>query len=351
MTVKTIRSNQWLMLFVSLCLMTILGCKGNERKNIPDVSEVKVDVKIQRFEQDLFNLDTMNMIADIKNLNNEYGYFADLYFSEIMNFKRLHDTTSMEYLSIVNQFVHYPSIKALYDTCQIVYGDFGEIEAEFKKAFQFHKYYFPNRPTPKVTTLISEYGVAAASIGADEVMIGLDMFLGADYQPYYYPPVQLPQYITRTLNKEHIVPKAMEALSREIVGNNEGLRLLDKMIHNGKSLYLLDLFQPYVADSIRLGITSRQVKWLNDNEAEMWKTVFVDNLYETKLKKQGLVGLVEVAPTSPGMPLESPGNAGSWVGWQIVKLYMENNPTITVEELLNQKDAQRILQGSRYKPR
>ncbi|NJN78117.1 MAG: hypothetical protein HC803_07095 [Saprospiraceae bacterium] len=177
------------------------------------------------------------------------------------------------------------------------------------------------------------------------------MFLGADYQPYYYPPVQLPQYITQTLNQEHITPKVMEALAREIIGVNDGTRLIDFMIHNGKALYLLDLFQPQIEDNIRLGISPEQSDWLYDNEAEMWKTVFIENLYETKLKKKGLLGLVEVAPTSPGMPQESPGNAGSWVGWQIVKGYMESNPNITLEQMLQEKDAQKILQGSRYKPR
>lgn len=351
MNVKIIKSNQWLILGVSLCIMTVWGCNGNAKKNIPDVSEVNVKVEIQRFEQDLFNLDTNNLAVDIQQLNDKYGYFANLYFSEIMGFKKLNDTLSTDYINIVRSFRNYPSIQNLYDTCQTVYGDFAEIEAEFTKAFQFYKYYFPNRPTPKVTTFISEYGVAVASIGAEELIVGIDMFLGANYAPYYYQPVQLPQYITRTLNAEHVVPKTMEVLAREIVGSDNGLRLIDKMIHNGKALYLLDLFQPHVEDSIRLGITSQQTQWLKDNEGEMWRTVFVNNLYETKLKKEGLLGLIEVAPTSPGMPLESPGNAGSWVGWQIVKKYMESNPNFTIEQLLNEKEAQRILQGSRYKPK
>ncbi|MFT6149965.1 MAG: hypothetical protein ACJAUH_002662 [Saprospiraceae bacterium] len=350
MNIKKNSLNPWLNIGLFLCLLTIISCGSNERKDIPDVSEVQVKLNVQRFEQELFNLDSNNLQTEVQALNEKYGYFADLYFSEIMRFKPLHDS-AFDYLNTVNGFINYPSIRTLYDTCQLVYGDFSEVEKDLTSAFQFYKYHFPEKPIPKITTFISEYGVAIASVDETEVVIGLDMFLGADYQPYYYPPVQLPNYITQTLDQKHITPKVMEALARDIVGVNEKNRLIDFMVHNGKALYLLDLFQPYIEDNLRLGITPKQSDWLYANEAEMWKTVFIDNLYETKLKKNGLLGLVEVAPTSPGMPRESPGNAGSWVGWQIVKGYMENNPNMTLKQLLQEKDAQKILQGSSYRPR
>lgn len=328
-----------------LSLMTIWSCGSN---NYPDVSDIEVDINIQRFEQDLFQIDTNNLTQSLNQLNEKYDYFANLYISEIMGFKRLQDT-SMAYADIIPQFISYPTIRQLYDTCQLVYGDFSIVEKDLRKALQYHKYYFPNRPTPTITTFISEYSIGAATIGEEQIVIGLDMFLGQDYQPYYYPEVQLPNYVTRTMNRQHLVPKAMEALSREIVGQHNGLRLIDKMIQNGKVLYVLNLLQPHVPDYIKLGITKEQAEWLPINEAEMWKTVFIEKLYDKKLNK--LQGLVEVAPTSPLMPLESPGNTGSWVGWQIVKAYMENNPNITLDQLLQEQDAQKILTASRYKPR
>jgi len=334
-----------------ICLVTIFSCQGNEKKFIPDVSAVVVDVKVKRFEHDLFKLDTNNIYESISALETQYPEFNNIHFAGIMNFKRDFQDTSLQYASMVPPFINYPSVQQLYDTCQLVYGDFSLVEAELEKAFKFYKYYFPKNKTPNITTFISEYGVGVGTIGAEELIIGLDMFLGKDYPPYYYPPVQLPNYVTRTMNREHIVPKAMEALAGEIVGQTQGNRLIDLMINNGKRLYLLDLFQPHISDSIRLGYTSAQVDWLKDNEGEMWKSVFIDNLYETKLKQAGLLGLIEPAPTSPGMPNESPGSAGNWVGWQIVKKYMENVPNITVEQLLKEKDAQKILMASRYRPR
>ena len=328
-----------------LFVMTFGSCSNSD---YPDVSDVDVTVNVQRFEQELFEIDTNNLLPNLQKLHEKYDYFADLYFSEIMKFKQLQDS-SMAYAAIIPEFINYPSVKQLYDTCQLVYRDFSTVEKEFKTAFQFYKYYFPNKPTPTVTTFISEYGIGAATIGESQIIVGLDMFLGADYLPYYAPGVQLPNYVTRTMNQQHIVPKAMEALAREIVGQQDGLRLLDKMIQNGKSLYILDLLQPHIPDYIKLGITEEQAAWLPNNEAEMWKTVFIERLYERNIKQ--LQGLIEMAPTSPGMPPESPGNTGSWVGWQIVKQYMEKHPNITLGQLLQEQDAQKILTDSKYKPK
>ncbi|NJN78116.1 MAG: hypothetical protein HC803_07090 [Saprospiraceae bacterium] len=127
MIVKKSGSKFWLNISLFVCLLTIISCVSNDRKDIPDVSEVQVKLKIQRFEQELFNLDTNNLEIAVEALNGKYGYFADLYFSEIMGFKPLHDST-LTYVNTVKDFINYPSIRTLYDTCQIVYGDFSEVE-------------------------------------------------------------------------------------------------------------------------------------------------------------------------------------------------------------------------------
>jgi len=36
---------------------------------------------------------------------------------------------------------------------------------------------------------------------------------------------------------------------------------------------------------------------------------------------------------------------------QIVRQYMKNNPYVTLEQLMNETDAQKILTASKYKPK
>ena len=56
------------------------------------------------------------------------------------------------------------------------------------------------------------------------------------------------------------------------------------------------------------------------------------------------------APYSKGIPVESPGQVAVWVGWNIVNEFMANNKDVTISELFEIKDAQYILNKSKYKP-
>ena len=56
------------------------------------------------------------------------------------------------------------------------------------------------------------------------------------------------------------------------------------------------------------------------------------------------------APFIQGFPDGSPGRIGHWLGWQIVKAYMEKNPTISIEKLMTHNNAQKLLNESKYKP-
>ena len=55
-------------------------------------------------------------------------------------------------------------------------------------------------------------------------------------------------------------------------------------------------------------------------------------------------------PFTAEISQESPGRLGVWIGWQIVDSYMRNNEQVTIQELMSEGDAQKILEQSFYKP-
>ena len=55
-------------------------------------------------------------------------------------------------------------------------------------------------------------------------------------------------------------------------------------------------------------------------------------------------------PFTAEVTQESPGRLGWWVGWRIVDSYMRNNANITLHQLFEETDAQKILEQSFYKP-
>jgi uncharacterized protein YjaZ len=56
------------------------------------------------------------------------------------------------------------------------------------------------------------------------------------------------------------------------------------------------------------------------------------------------------SPFIQGFPEGSPSRIGHWLGWQIVKAYMLNNPKIPIKELMRNNNMQQILDASKYKP-
>lgn len=332
------KTTRWLTLILLVLAQSCLPDKG---KNIPDVSEIDVNIKVQRFEKDLMSIDTNHVSAAMSDLAEKYPVFLkEIYLPKIL--PALQDTNMMAL------FVKSPGIRKLYDTCMIVYNDLSGIESELNQAFRFYKYYFPERNVPNVVSFISEYSIGTFTYEQELLGIGLDFFLGADYP--FYNSAFFPMYIKRTMNREHLVAKSIEALASDIVGEASEERLLDLMLNNGKTLYIMDHLLPYTADSIKLAYTQQQVAWCEANELEIWSHFLTEDLlYSTRRKD--IRKLVDHSPNSPGMPAEAPGRTANWIGWQIVKSYMLRHPETTFEELVALKDAQVFLDKSKYKPR
>lgn len=320
-----------------LCMSS---CFEDKTKHIPDVSNIITDLKFREFEKDMFSLDTMNTIAGMHQLDSLYpGFFRDIYLAKII--------PALQNPQIFDLFVKTPQIRQLYDTTQIVLGNFTPYKNDLDQAFKFYKYHFPDAEIPEIITFISEYSLG--NFVADGMVgIGLDFFLGSNY-PRYNPSF-FPAYIRRSMNPEHLVSKTMDAVASDLVGEIAGDRLIDYMIHNGKKYYVLDLLLPHTADSLLLQYSGTQVEWLEKNELQIWSHLIgEDLLYSTRYKD--IRKLVDYSPNAPGMPSEAPGRTANWLGWNIVKAYMKRHPEVTPAELLKLTDSQKILDGSKYKPR
>ncbi len=315
-------------------------------KNIPDVSHIKSDVKVIRFEQDLFAIDTNNIEAGVKGLEENYGTFFSEVFIKIIGDLRNPDATPEQ---LVGKMVTNPAIRKLYDTCMVEYPNSAEIDAQLSEAFKYYQHYFPNDSLPQIYSYISEYSLGAFTYENQYAGFGWDFFLGKDYPGY--DPNYFPDYIKARMSQEYIVPKLIEAIATDKVGQQKGNRFIDYIVQNGKILYLKDLLLPYTPDSIKLEYSAVQTNWVINNEVEMWSHFLKEELmYSTRQRDfRKLIDHSPIAP--PGMPQEAPGRAGNWMGWQIVKAYMARNPEVTVTQLLDNKDAQAILEEGRYKPR
>jgi hypothetical protein len=337
-------------LFCSLIAFAFSACNNNPCKPAPDVSEIEADIKFNRFDQDLFNLSTQNPdTVALAALREKYPDFADFYF-ELLGFKNPNEPDD-SLLSRLQGFASYPQVKATYDTVQTVYGDISDVEADLSQAFKYFKHYFPERDLPKLITMYSEfsYGIMIPPYG-NNCVVSLEAFFGVDYDLYYSPQINLPRYITRTLNRDHIAAKVLYASIEDMVEDSTvSTNLLDYMILNGKKLFILDKLMPCTPDSVKFGCSGTQAEFLNDSEFQMWKEVFSSKLYDIDYK--AFQKYISLSPNSPDMPPEAPGNTGSYIGFKIVEAFMKRNPNYSFDQLIDLKDSKQILVQSKYKPR
>ncbi len=321
-----------------------------DKEPIPDVSHIEVPVHIRRFEQDLFAIDTSQVAGGIALLQEQYPEFAPLFFKEVIGaYDPMLAPDGPEVY--IRGLLTHPAVRQLYDTTQIVFADLEPVQQEFGQALKFFKYYFPQQPVPDLTTFISEYTLAAFIYGDNRLAVGLDFFLGADYPYQRYNPgnPNFSRYLVRSFNKDHLVMKALQPLVEDLVGPVPGNRLIDYMVHNGKKLYIMDHLLPFKPDTVIFEYSPAQLQWCFDNERDMWAFfTSEDLLYSTDYVKWRK--MVEYSPNSPGMPPEAPGRTANFIGWRIVSAYMKRHPEVSMEQLITLRDAQAILDGSRYKP-
>ena len=70
-------------LIISLLLASVFfSCN---QKNVPDVSDIKIELSTRRFEKDLFSLDTNNLAPQLDQLIAKYPSFGENFLSTILN--------------------------------------------------------------------------------------------------------------------------------------------------------------------------------------------------------------------------------------------------------------------------
>lgn len=226
-----------------------------------------------------------------------------------------------------------------------VFGNFSQIEEQFEQAFGYLRYYYPDAPLPKIQTVITGFG-QDLYVSDSVIIIGLDYFLGPSAK---YRPLDYPSYIQARFSPEFIVPTCILQLSKIYNQTNyQDKSLLADMIFFGKSYFMAERILPCVDDSLIVQYTSRQMRDVNDNQNIIWAS-FLQNelLYETNhFIKDKFIG---ERPAVPEIGSRCPGRIGAWVGWQIIRSYMEKNPA-SLQDLMSNSDAAEIFRLSGYKP-
>ena len=322
----------------------ITSCSNDVKK--PDVSTVPVELKVQRFENDLFALDTLHPDVSIAGLRKSYGSFYDLFMYRITTLGTRDSLLTQEHLL---SFVKDTNFRNIYNECEKQFGTFESQKAELAQAFKYYKYYFPEKNIPRIVTLLSAFSFPVVC-DSTTLGIGLDMYLGPEYRYYSTLEPALPNFIRSHMSKEYLVCDAMRGWAMSDYSIDESTaKLMDMMISEGRMMMFLEHVLPDANDTIRTGYSQKQLDWCKANEKKVW-SFFVDNQLLFSVDPNILSKYAADGPTTNGFPKESPGNIGRYLGWRIVKSYMKKHPEVSLRQLMEMRDLQAVYAGAGYKP-
>lgn len=313
-----------------------------------DTDEIEADIDITRFEQELFSIERENFAEQVEALEQQYPLMMELYVEQLL---KIGSIEQGNYLPHLEQWVYDPYMRELYDTVQVAFPNLQEAEAEIEEGLRHYKYWYPEAEIPEFYTTITGMTYQVLTYGGEIMVLSPDMFLGEDYK--YYPSRGYYEYQMSRFEPVYIKPQVLKALFSMEYPMEEHIdkTLLSEMIYQGKMLYWLDIMAPDMPDSMKIEYTAEQLEWAEENEGQTWAFMVNEGLFYETASKPKERFLVDGPFTNfDGVPQESSPRLGEWVGWQIVRSYMEEHEEMTPQELFR-TDYETILQESKYKPR
>ncbi|MBR5823706.1 MAG: hypothetical protein IKY67_06155 [Paludibacteraceae bacterium] len=319
----------------------LISCKREKRR--ADLTGIECDIKIERFDSLFWGLDTTRLAEEFAKLQAEHPNITPIYTENVVQFGHpdsaiTHDTYKL--------FRSNKEVGKLYEDALKIYADVSDIEKDLTEAFRRAKYFLPQFPTPRVYCHVS--GLNQSLIVDEEfISLSIDNYLGADYQ--LYKEIGIYKYQRPNMRREKVAPDYITAWLSSEFSNSLADNLLSDMIRYGKILYTVSVLLPKTPERVIMGYSEEQWDWVKKNEANMWNALIASkDLYTTSMMiKNQYIG---DGPFTKPFTQESPGRAGTYIGWRIVENYMKHNPQISIQQLLQQPDAQMILNNSNYRP-
>lgn len=313
---------------VPFLFLIIASCKkDSELEN--EIANINIDINVERFDRYVAEASK----NDFSNLKQAYPFMFSERDNDSTWVETKSDTLQLQLLTEVNK----------------VFGGFEKTELEVESLFNHIKYYFPEFNPPRVITTTNYVRYRNRIIVTDTIAIfALDSYLGSNHEFY----INIPKYITATLKKEQIVVDLAEEYAKKYIYQKQNKTLLDEMIYFGKQLYFKDAVIPFKTEAECIGYTQAQLDWSIANESLIWE-YFVDRelLFSTDSKLPSR--FINPAPFSKfykeDIDTDSPGRLGQYIGWQIIRAYMQQNDVALKDMLITSTED--IFNNSKFKPR
>jgi hypothetical protein len=322
--------------------LLLVSCSKSSRFEI-NTNKNRVEVKIHRFDKDLLSIDSTNMKPGVDSLYARYPEFIQDFTDNIL------DTASTDTVAVRNllhKYITDSTFSAVNKKTLETFKDISDIETKVSDAYTYIHHYFPNVTLPEVYFYVSGLN-RAVMMNEKFIGIGTDFYLGTDF-PIYRSMTY--DYLIYNMRRECLATDLVSTtLFRMFVMDSQNYRLLDNMLFRGKVMYLLSVIMPKEKPEVLMGYSPEQWKWSKKYEKEIWASM-IDNKHLFSTDVILIRKYMNEAPFTAPVSQESPGRLGTYIGWQIVKSYMDKNVKVSLTDLMSDNNYQKMLEKSGYRP-
>ena len=259
--------------------------------------------------------------ADLFNYNLEYCY----------HIKTSSDTAFTNGISL---FFQDKYIQRLEKTIAKQFSIKERKEVELRDAFKRLKYHFPKGNLPLRIAYINSLFTASANSSDYFIAIGLDRYLGANEKVIKeLPGNQFYDWIKVGMDKQFLTRDVLLSWLMAHYIDETSENYASEMIRWGKLLFITHACLPKLEDNIIVRYSKKDHEWAVNSEASFWQYLVKEELLFliTDEPKQNLL---HEGPFSTGLPKESPDRMGQFLGYQMVKQYMDKED-ISLEKLIS----------------
>jgi len=325
------------MKFIKILLLFLVlnSCKKNDVKEI--------DINIYRFDKELITVDSTNIDKKLAVWDSPLNGFHHFYFRTFLNMEYESDNQLKENILYFNREDEVVEINSEIDKN---FKSLSDIENDLEFVFGKFKFYFPNLEIPKSLIAVNSFHSYGMVTYGDTLVVGLDFYLGEKnplYRGYY-------DYQKLRFQKKYMVIDALENwCNLQFFSSSNSITFLDYLIAKGKITYLIHEFLSEKNQDDAFRFSDTDLEWCRTNEQNIWNEILILNILYSK-DSYSFQSFFYDSPFTKGMPNESPGRLGYWVGYKIIQNYIQHND-VSLEELMRNTNSQQILLNSKYKPK
>jgi hypothetical protein len=317
-------------LFLPIITLVIFASCSRNPLNV-DASETKVTIEYIHLDSIYRTAVSRDLLAYHRQFLKEIPEIYQYELGYCLRFANSSDSALVNGLSL---FLADSYIKQLEKQLEKDFRDVTKFKKEINGAFTYLKFHFPDKPTPKHVVFMNSLFQSSAFVTKNEIGIGIERYLHSSLPVIRKLPGQeFPKWMRDDWDVTFLARDAVCSwVMTHIVPEKEG-NLAEQVIRWGKILYITHAAFPDMGPSYAIRYSEKDYNWALTNEAQFWKYL-VDQKMLFMTNERDVANFLREGPFTAGIPKKGPDRLGQFLGYQIVRKYMESTDD-SFSEMIN----------------